>query len=311
MKTHELICIVDNGLHTPPDDQTHCVNVGPYTAILSTASRPLVSLPMSRAEAMRQAAARQALFERLLPMGTVVAAKPQLWLTPDQAATCLRANAGVLDETCAWLRHKAQFQIAVAWDAAQVLDRFRDTPEISPLFAAETTTPDALERAISRLRNRLGAHIRQLLDPVVTDIIALPITDDMLCNFAVLIPGKAEAQLDRCVEAIDAIWSDGFRIRQIGPSAAGSFALLDLAWVTADDIKAAHRLLSLDPGAPQDVVQSARRRALMTSQGDTSHIKHAARIVDATRQSGADGFHLATLLSEDQGLGDATWTAVA
>ena len=299
MKTHELICIVDNGPHTPPDDQTQCVNVGPYTAILSTASRPLESLPMSRAEAMRQAAARQALFERLLPMGTVVAAKPQLWLTPDQAATCLRANAGVQDEACAWLRN------------AQVLDRFRDTPEISPLFAAETTTPDALERAISRLRNRLGAHIRQLLDPVVTDIIALPVTDDMLCNFAVLIPAKAEAELDRCVEAIDAIWSDGFRIRQIGPSAAGSFALLDLAWVTADEIKAAHRLLSLDPGAPQDVVQSARRRALMTSQGETSHIKHAARIVDSTRQSGADGFHLATLLSEDQGLGDATWTAVA
>ena len=311
MKTHELICIVGGGPVMPPDDRTQCVTMGTCTAVLSNASRPLVSLPLSRAEAMRQAAAQQTTFERLLPIGTVLAAKPQLWLTHEQAATCLQANATVLDETCAWLHDKVQFQIAVAWDVAQVLDYFRDTAEISPLFAAGTTTPAALDRAVTRLRNRLGARIRQLLDPVVSDVIALPITDDMLCNLAVLIPGKAEAQLDRCVEAIDAIWSEGFRIRQIGPSAAGSFALLDLDWVDTSEIERSHHLLGLNRGAGSDALQSARRRALMSSQGDSARIKHAARIVEAARHGTAKGFHLASFLSEDQGLGDAKWNAVA
>ncbi|MEL6620760.1 MAG: GvpL/GvpF family gas vesicle protein [Pseudomonadota bacterium] len=311
MRSHELICVVAGGDIPPPDDLTQCVHAGPYTAVLSSAPRPAMVLPMSRKTAMTQAAERQKVYEALLPSGTVLAAKPQQWMQLDQAAAFLTCNAPVFDDLCAWLDAKVQFQITVAWDEKNVLGHFRDAPEIAPLFSAEQATAPMLEHALARLRNRLAGQVRHLLDTVVTDIIALPITDGMLCNLVALVPASEEEQLDRCIEQIDAIWSEGLNIRQIGPSAAGSFALLDLDWIAAETVDAACARLSLSVGASAEERRTARRRALISAQHDASEIRLAARIVDAAQHASKAGFHLATVLSEDPGMGDTNWSAVA
>ena len=311
MTSHELICIVAGRDVPPVHPKTQYVQVGGYIAVMSAVARPAILLPRSRTAALKDAAARQAIIEGLLPHGTVLVARPDQWVSHTEAEVFLRCNAAQLDKIAASLEGKWQFQITISWDQAQVMDRFRDTPELAPLFAQKSASPGQLEAALDRLRAGLVARISDILDPVVSDLIRLPCADDMLANLVVLVPQRAEAQLDHCVQAIDDIWTEGLKIKQIGPSAAGSFALLDLQWITDDQIKAAHARLSLPAPATIEALQSARRRALMASQGDTSDIREAARIIAASAGAAGQGFHLLSVLSEDQGVATNTWMDVA
>lgn len=311
MKAHELICIVSGQITELPDTNTQCVNVGNYTAILSQAARRAIHLPLSRKQALRHAAQRQALFEALMRKGTVLVAKPQQWLSVSQAESCLKANANTFDALCQKLDGMCQFQVTVSWSEADVLSHFKAAPELSEVFASGNTTEAILTASIARLKARLSSQIRQMLEPAVADLIALPTVEGMLSNTVVLIRSEDEARLDTCVEAIDAIWSEGFSIRQIGPSAAGSFALLDLTWVSADDIAEAHRTLSLNLDAPREARVVARRAALMRPDVEPARIKKAAQTIEAFVPGTEDGFHLVHVISEQSSVSGAELSEVA
>lgn len=311
MKTFELLCVLEGRSALAPDVHTQCVQVGAFSAILSSAPRKILSLPISRRDALQQAAERQALFEAMMSVGTVLVAKPQQWLTLEQADVFLRANAEMLVKLAAKLRDKAQFQVSVTWDASKVLGHFREAPELSDLFEAPAASASLIAGSVGRLRSRLSAQIRDLIDPVAPEVIALPKDDNMLCNLVVLIAAVAEPDLDTCVAQIDAIWPDGLMIRQIGPAAAGSFALLDLDWIDTGGIAAAHAMLSLKVGGCAAEREAARRAALMSAPSEAAQIRRAADIVAAAIPGAQGGLHIARIVSEGQGRGETHMTAAA
>ncbi|CAN0590126.1 unnamed protein product, partial [Ectocarpus sp. 12 AP-2014] len=278
MKAYELLCIVSGKLDAPPNAQTRIYCTADYTAVMAKKPRPALSLPLSRADALKDAAYRQKLFEALLPKGTVLVAKPRQWITLAQAVGCLTTNAAILAKLCAQLRDQVQFQITVEWEPSQVLSHFRTAPELAGLFHAQTASARQLEAALGRLRQRLATQISDLIAPVATDMLALPRAGEMLSNLAVLIPNEREIDLDLAVERVDEIWTDGLTIRQIGPSAAGSFALLDLEWISAKDIEHAHQILGIKRTAKPDAQAAARRRVLLQPNVDAIQVKRAAAI---------------------------------
>lgn len=311
MKTYELICVVCSSAVDPPDHTVRCIAWGQYTAVLSAAPRKAIQLPVSRKEALKSAVERQRIFEALMPEGTVLVAKSQQWLNLEQVELFLSANAVLLADLQIRLAGKSQFQITVTWDESKVFSRFRNAPELVSLFEKDVATKSMVEDTVARLRNRLANQIRELLQPKVADLLSLPIVEDILSNSVVLIANSQESTLDRCVDAIDAIWPEGFRIRQIGPSPAGSFALLNLTWVSTKDIKAAHEMLTLKIGASTDEQRRAERRILMQPDIPVEDVKWAARIVASTAPGLESGFHIAAVLSEEKGLSATKLGAVA
>lgn len=311
MTSFELICIVANKLERPPNARTQCVSAAGFTAVLSKASRPMITLPLSRADALKDAASRQATFESLLSQGVVIAAKPRQWLDLAQMSDCLECNAALLEKLATRFDRQVQFQVSVDWDAAQVLGHFRTAPEMAELFDVEHPSTHLLETSLTSLRARLGAQVHDLITPVATEIIALPRLETTLSNLAVLIPRDREPDLDQAVEAVDALWSEGLKIRQIGPSAPGSFALLELDWISKDDIERAHATLGTSSATSQGEIHTARRRALMMQGADTARVKRASDALHGANKAGGGGYYRLRVLSEDQGRSDAPASKVA
>ncbi len=312
MKRFELIALVAGKPDLADELDVQTVAEGNYFAVLSKRARPAIALPQSRRTALQHAAQRQAILEALQEKGTVFVARSEQWLTPQQARDVICSNPTVLADLHTWLTRKVQFQVNVSWEAAEVLARFRSSAELAPVFKSDHISAEALTKAVTVLRARLVKDIQRHLAPVIRDLVTLPTTADMLCNLVVLIDQETELQLDHAVEAIEAIWPEGLMIRQIGPSPAGSFALLNLEWVSSADVQAAYGVLGLKTGHTVDDLRRARRAALKTPNADATVIQKATRIVEVSRAVDPDqGLHLIEILAEDKGLSTTALSAVA
>lgn len=299
MKEYELLCVLSDVSDGADPGHLRLVSQGSLTAAFLPEPRPVISLPLSRRTALQDAAHRQAMLEKLAAQGTVIVAKPRQWLTENDAVTLLQVNQAILAQTAKSLRGKAQFQITVTWDTAQVLDQFRFSSELSGVFRKGQITTAELEAAISKLRTRLSSQIEAILTTCAPTQIALPRAEGMLLNCVALLDRAAECTLDDCVAQIDAIWTEGFHIKQIGPAPAGSFALLDLAWVGSAEIDRAYATLDLEKYVSANAVKAARQRALAKSPQKADVVRRAADIISRAAPLTSSGFYFASLLSEE------------
>ena len=194
-----------------------------------------------------------------------------------------------------------------------MLDHFRDAPEIVPLFTGPSVSPSALRAAVNRLITRLQGEIWQMLQPVAKEVLTLPVTEDVLINAALLISRQDLFNLDLAVERIDALWTEGFHIRQIGPSPAVSFALLDPVWHPAASIRGAYGTLGLLPSASTEDIALARRIALKRAGSNIGQVRLAAQLLAAASQVNdvGEGLFLCQVRSEDQSMPAALGAAVA
>ncbi|SEA36946.1 GvpL/GvpF family gas vesicle protein [Rubrimonas cliftonensis] len=257
---------------------------GPLTAIFAPAPsvgglRGLLGAAARGGATARKAAgaalvARQKLLEALMRGGAVLPAAPGARLAPGEARGALAASADALREALARLTGFAQHQVRISWDAPQALARFRDAPEIA---AATTRAGDgrqafarALAQGAAALRARLGAGFAADLAGVAEATAMLPPEDEAdLLNLVALTDAPGLALLERRLEAIDAIWPEGLRIRLIGPSPAITFAAVAVERPDAADLDAAARSLGLawpleEPGR----VSAAFRRAAAAAHPD-------------------------------------------
>lgn len=303
MKKNTLIAIVDGcAADAEAPDGLQLLRAERFTAVLGPTARKAVLWPQNRRDALQQAVHRQAQLEACMRLGTIMPVRQNAALDDHAVLAFIDANAETLAQVSQELRDAQQFQVTVTWKAADVLSHFRKAPEIAPLFAGESTTAHALETALSTLANRLHSFMEEALGAVARDVIILPVADDVIFNCALLVGDMDTMALDQAVERIDAIWPEGFAIRQIGPAPASSFALLDPVSVSADEVSAAHATLGVTTGADHDVIANARRAALMQPGCDADHIRTAADTVLASRRLGQSdgGFHLCMIRSDGQ-----------
>lgn len=282
MRHHDIIAILE-GAHDLRD-LTGLVasSAHGFTVVCDAAPVPILRLPVDRRTALRHAAARQAICETLMTRGTVLPALPQQAVDPSRASDIILANIDVLQDWSGQMSGLVQYQITVTWDQEKVLTRFRDAPEIAPLYARQRVAPAQIERAVHDLAQRLGHDIIALLAPIGVDMAILPNGGNGLANLVILMPPTAIHALDDAVAAIDAIWTEGLHIRQIGPGPAGSFLSL-----TARQIKphmlAAARDLFKKAGAETNADISIAAKALLRQphKYDAETVRDAARILQS------------------------------
>lgn len=314
MNKHELIAILDGFTGTEDvGEGLRLVKCGRFTGVLTPTTRNRFALPHTRRQALVFAATRQAQLERCMRLGTVLTISPGCLFDEADVSPFIIANENILTKISERLNKAVQFQVCVRWKAEDVLSYFRDAPEIEPLFSGDAITAQRLESAVSQLATRLEAFMWKELSGVAQEVLALPVAEDVLFNAAILLPEVDTLNLDQSVEKIDAIWPEGFSIKQIGPAPAGSFALLSPIWRSAAQVKGAYTSLGLATGVSPSDIADARRKALMTPGCDVGHIREAAEIVEADCRRGHidKGVFLCIVLSDDQSDGATQRRAVA
>ncbi len=301
MTSYEIIAVL-RGTHTSsPHTRLQFVPAHGYTAVLAHHPHVAIKLPLSRKDVLRSAAQRQAWLEHCMPFATVLPFRPQATIDKVDVPALIAANRPLFDGLTNRLVGKVQFQVTVSWDPNGVLNRFRDTPELSDLFVAKSIAPARLTQSIERLAKRLRDQINQTLEDVADEILQLPVTADMLTNTVVLMHIDRLSYLDQSVEAIDAIWTEGLRIKQIGPAPAASFASIDLHRIDASDVTIAMQTLGSKPLDTPEAIMQARRDALLRSPSAAADIKRSAEILNAAMRGGADNqsLFLCSVISDD------------
>ena len=284
MREFDLIAVLDGTNHDAPVAGVQMVPAGGLTAVLSTVPRPLMRLPQSRANQLLATATLLALQEACMTHATLLPARQNRGMTRAGASAFLLANQPFLKDLMTRFRGLAQVQVTVSWNAPSVLQRFSHEVELAAIFARGHVTPADLAAAIPRLAARLGGIIAGILADACVDMAPLPVAQDVLWNGALLVPTAALLALDQAVEAVDAIWPEGLRIRQIGPAPVASFALLEVEPVSPAQIAAALGQLGLHSLPDLRELAAARRQHLMaapTGAQDRDAIRAAARIVEA------------------------------
>lgn len=301
MTGYDIAAILPGNIKTVPDSpDILCVCAEEMTAILVPRPYRAMLLPQSRKAVLQAAAARQRVFEAVMPFGTVLPFRPDVVMSPAQVGSFVRVNRPLLDRLADRFADVVQYQITVSWTPQQVLNRFRDSAELEPVFAAGHTSPRILSDAVTVLATRLGDDMRVILGKAVQEIMMLPCAEDMLLNAAVLVKASDVTPLDQAVEALDAIWTEGLQVKQIGPAPGTSFATLDARNVGPAEVKKARQLLGLASDPDDAAIAAARRRALIQRPADAAAIKMAATTVSAVCRSGDSTCLLCFAISDDQ-----------
>lgn len=272
MGLRDLVCVLNTTNDLPPFEGLKCVQHAGYCVVLGKSHRQRLLRPTRKAM-LRNAADRQRTLEKLMPFGTVLPVLPGMALTSTEAQSFISGNQPALDELSKTLRNMVQFQITVSWDEDQAVEHFGQA-ECYDLPA---------------VRLQLAARFSEMLEEVSSDRIALPLGDGVILNTVVLLNNNHEAVLDQLVQKIDATWTEGLRIRQVGPSPALSFASIGVRRVRKSQVAAARAALDLPSVASVDDVAQARRRALKQATPEAWQLlKDAAQVATAVARSGAN-----------------------
>lgn len=246
--------------------------LGPLWRVQGPAVKPRgFTLRRRRDSLLAQVAARQARLEALMPLGPVLACPPGVSLSIDALLPHVADLSLWLDR----LVGRVQFQVQIFWDRDAARGRFADQLR------------DGSDAALDQLAAQLAAQMWQGLAPVALDAEALPREGpEMLLNRVLLLRAQEEMRLDQAIEAIDALWPEGLRLRLVGPSPAVSFALLTPAALPLEEVTTAAQ----DLGLPLDLpvtgaglaalapsLPHARRQRLMQG-GDASSVTMLERV---------------------------------
>lgn len=295
MKKPDLIALLHGEQNPTVPNGCKTVAYGSFVAVFSTVPSLLQKTPRRRS-IVKRLVERQKILECLAAQSTTLAFLPGTQLEPKHMGPMVDANATLLSALVKRYQGKSQFQISVAWNEQAAAQRFGWTNE------AEA----------EQWKHSFMAQAREAIDAVATDLIELPRQEDMLLNAAVLVRAQDQTELDKAVQSIDSVWSEGFAIRQIGPSPAISFCSLRLRDVSAKQTAEARVALKLTDNASADAIDAARRQALMQKPPEQHEkIKEYAAICHAANQARQDRFPQLLVWSEGRATGSLDIKRVA
>ena len=231
--------------------------------------------------ALRRAVHRQEALEALLEFGAVVPVAPGALVRPDELPQIAAANGDTLTKAFGACAGRVQYEVEVGWAEDKVLTAFRHAPEIAPLFRAASVDPEDIAKRVEALRTRLAEEIGALLTPVASETVTLSRRSGTVARFALLISRTAHAAFEKAVEAVDALWTEGFRVRQIGPAPAAAFGTLLFRRPSREELPKAAARLGLPNTWKGEDLRLARRRALLAAQAPDAaqEVREAYRLL--------------------------------
>lgn len=225
---------------------------------------------LSRKSILKGSVERQRWLEQLMDQGSVLPALPGSRLSVSEVAQFLEGNRDLFDHQFAKMQGRVQFQITVQWDPESA----------AATFGCHGASFEALER-------EMLTSIKDMLDQVAEERLELPRNGETLSNDALLIEVKQEVALDQIVEKIDDLWSQGLRVRQIGPSPAVSFASIGVRKANRAALSAALQVFGFEKIPNPDELKAARRKALLAADpAKHESLKAAADLIQLTVASG-------------------------
>lgn len=282
----ELLAIVQGCHEAPEGTDLHAARHGGFTVFsLPRAPRWLVG-PALRSHRLRSAPDRQRKLESLMPLGTVLPFVPGATVDEDDLDCLLDVNLDMLSRLSDRMHGLVQYQVTVDWLEDKVLDRFRDAPEIAPLFSASSVSAEGVRLAVGQLAERLQAGLRSALATIATELSELPRTGATIANHVIMLPSSVPDRLDDILAEFDAVWPEGLRIRLIGPGPGTAFAALRVQRFASGDIEGALACLGLGEGATTGAIREARQLLLRRFPSRADEIRQAARLAGAA--SGRD-----------------------
>lgn len=231
----------------------------------------------------------QQILEQAQQAGPILAAAAgQRFAGEEEARRFLEVNAEALRQGLREFGALRQHQVTVSWNPTGAMLHFRKAAAVAEALQAVAKDPGPaagalLARAMEGQKARLAEGFRAELAGAAADLIALPVDDpDMLLNVVVaVIPGGGDS-LDRALERIDAVWSEGLAVRCVGPLPVISFAAVSIDRVEQDRIESARRRLGVADAASLEEVETAFRAVLKSSHPDQGGRGEDARsLVDA------------------------------
>ncbi len=293
MMRRELVAILPGeGPPTPPEGCT-VVRAAKHAAVLRWSG--LLPAPR-KADALRAAAARARILETLMTSGTVLPVLPGQRIRASEAERLVTANLPVLERLASQFAGRRQFQITLRWDVTRAVARFGASEGAA---AADAAGP----AIAARLRERVA----QALEDTGAEVMMLPVAEDVVANAVVLVDAASEPLLDAALAEIDGLWTEGFRIRMIGPYPPVSFASLVFDRMDRRQIEEAQAAFGLDPGFSETALRQARREVIMQAGADRHEAlrRQADLLACVARLGGACArVHVARVWSE--GLSSAT-----
>ncbi len=271
MNEPQCIAFLTNRTSAPIPKNLTSVDHDGYTAVFGSARR----LRTTRSAVLRDAAARMALLEQLMACGTVIPTLPHVVMAPDLAECAIRANRAVLDLAAATLQGRIQFQLAISCDLDAGVAHFCKKPAL----LGQVSRVDDL---VARFTELVGGK----LEPLVAESIGLPLSDSLIFNRTILVPAEQWVALDRVLEEIDALWTEGLAIRLTGPTPGVSHASLSMQKIRVREVKEALASLKLSHGARDEEISAARRSALLSGAAS----ERMGRMANILRLAAAAGW---------------------
>lgn len=231
----------------------------------------------------------QQILEQAQQAGPILAAAAgQRFADEETVRRFLSLNTEALRQGLKEFGQLRQHQVTVSWNPTGAMLHFRKAAAVAEALQAVAKDPGPmagalLQKAMEGQKALLAEGFRAELAAATTDVIELPVDDpDMLLNVvAAIAPGGGEA-LDRALERIDAVWSDGLQVRSVGPLPAISFAAVSIDRIEPDRVESARRRLGVADAASLEEVETAFRAVLKSAHPDQGGKAEEARaLVDA------------------------------
>lgn len=216
----------------------------------------------------------QQILETLQTLGPILPAAPGVTFEDMQAARrFLAANAQSLRAGLDQYGPMRQLQITIAWNPELALKRHLHEPELAEarqIIAVEglRRAGKAIQSGMEAVRARLAAEFESRLAAVSVERIQLPGDANTVLNLVVAAPGEKLGEVEMAVEAIDATWPDGLKIKIIGPLPTVSFASVAADKADESAVSRARQRLGLEPEDGAEAIREAFRKIVRQTHPD-------------------------------------------
>ena len=209
-----------------------------------------------------------------------------LFGSSEEVEAFLIANSSAIGDAFDDYGNTWQFQIEVRWKPEEALATLSSC-QLQTMPQDPKSIADTLASALETERQRLTDQMEAILQPNCMQLASLPVLDETeVARFVALIDRSNETSLDAAVEAVDALASDLFTIRYLGPLPACSFASISCEQVSLEALTDAERILAISPGANATTIQKAFRNKVRQEHPDAKPgLRTESADMSTTRQA--------------------------
>jgi len=262
-------------------ESVRAVVAGGLVAFVSTYRGPVIE-EVPQSELTGRLLLHQQVIEQLMRTSNVLPVRLGTILEDDEAvAWLLRGSGELLRSTWEKFRDTVEIDIAATWDIGEILAQIAGDPDVeaaksAALAASTEQRPEAaigvgqlVEAKLHERRGELERKILEQLQPCASDMqLNAVVSDELVCNIALLVDQSRAADIDATLHRLDAELDGRYNFRRVGPLPPYSFATVHVHRIGPDEIERSLAVLELSGSFDESAVQDQYRVLALTRHPD-------------------------------------------